>query len=361
MDICKELISQFNIKDEYISSKPYGSGHINDTFLVTCKNNKYLLQRINHDIFKNPYEVMENIHSICKHIKNKVIEENGDVEKEVMNFIKTKNGTYVCEADGNYYRMYIYVDDVACFQTVENPKLFYYAGKSFGKFQQRLSDFPAYTLHETIKNFHNTKDRFEIFEKAIENDFSKRASSVMEEINFVKERKNDTEIIVNLLEKNEIPLRVTHNDTKLNNILMDKDTLEGVCVIDLDTVMPSTLLYDFGDAIRFGATTAEEDEKDLSKVNFDINLFEEFAKGFIETMKNDITEKEVELLAFSAKLLTLECGMRFLTDHIDGDKYFKIHRENHNLDRARNQFKLVSDMEQQMDKMNEIVMKIYNS
>lgn len=361
MKECHDIMSNFNINEDIVKITPHGSGHINDTFLVVCPNNKYVLQRINHHIFKRPDQVMENIINICNHIKDKVELKGGNPERETLSFVSAKDGKYYTVVNGNYYRVYNFVDDAITYQTIENPIHFYNAGKAFGKFQQMLSDFPADTLYETIEKFHNTQNRYQNFRIAAENDIAGRKSSVSEEIKFVEDRKEEYGIIVNLLENKELPLRVTHNDTKLNNVLIDKASGEAVCVIDLDTVMPSTLLYDFGDAIRFGASTAEEDEKDLSKVQLDLDLFEKFAKGFLEEMKDSITELEVKLLPLSAKMMTIECGIRFLTDHLDGDVYFKIQREGHNLDRARTQFKLVKEMEEKEQEMNEIINRIYNN
>lgn len=357
----KKIIDNFCIDDEIIEIKPYGCGHINDTYLVTCKKSKYVIQRINHLIFKKPWEVMENIINICDHLKSKVMLYGGNPDRETLTFITAKDGTYLAKVDGNYYRAYNFVDDAITYQTIENPAHFYSAGKAYGKFQNMLSDFGADRLHETIENFHNTEDRFFKFQTAVSENKAGRKDQVKEEIDFVIKRQDKYGVIVDLLKENKIPLRVTHNDTKLNNVLMDGKTGEAICVIDLDTVMPSTLLCDFGDAIRFGTNTADEDEKDLSKVNFDINLFEQFAKGFLEEMKDSITKTEVEYLPFSAILLTLECGIRFLTDHLDGDVYFKTHRENHNLDRARTQFKLAFEMEKKEQEMKEIIDRIYKS
>lgn len=361
MQKSKEIFSNFCIDDEILDIVPYGSGHVNDTFLITCKERKYVLQRINHHIFKKPSEVMENIINICEHLRKKVVLNGGDPERETLTFIPAKDGTFLCEYDGNFYRVYVFVDNVITYQSIENPIHFYNAGRAFGKFQNMLADFDADKLHETIVNFHNTKDRYNNFKIALSQNKSGRKDQVLKEIDFVNERKDKYGAIVDLLEEGKIPLRVTHNDTKLNNILIDPETQEAVCVIDLDTVMPSSLLCDFGDAIRSGTNTAEEDERDLSKVHFDINLFEKFAQGFLEEMKDSITPLEVELLPKSAFLMTIECGIRFLTDHLDGDLYFKIHRENHNLDRARTQFKLAYEIEQNEQAMAEIITRIYNS
>jgi Ser/Thr protein kinase RdoA (MazF antagonist) len=240
---------------------------------------------------------------------------------------------------------------------VENEEDFYQSALAFGHFQRLLADYPAETLHETIVDFHNTVKRFGRFEQALKADICKRAASVPEEIRFVLEREKLTHILCDMQKSGELPLRVTHNDTKLNNILIDKETGKAICVIDLDTVMPGLSANDFGDSIRFGASTAEEDERDLSKVSCDLHLYELYVKGFIEGCAGALTEKEIEALPMGAILMTFECGIRFLTDYLEGDHYFKIHREGHNLDRARTQFKLVKDMEEKLPQMKAIVEK----
>ena len=243
---------------------------------------------------------------------------------------------------------------------VESAKDFYDSGVAFGNFQKMLADYPAKTLHETIPNFHNTPSRFRDFQKAVQEDKMGRAASAQEEIAFALARENDTKVLTDLLKAGELPLRVTHNDTKLNNILFDENTKKAICIIDLDTVMPGLSHYDFGDSIRFGASTGAEDEKDLSKIEMDLALFEAFTKGYLEGCGGSLTEKEIEMLPMGAKLMTYECGIRFLADYLEGDVYFKIHREGHNLDRARTQFKLVKDMEDKWTEMAAIVEKYKN-
>ena len=359
----KKLISNFKFKGKFVKSNCHECGHINDTFILDFedeKNNgfKYVLQRINCDIFKCPEELMENIKHVTKHISDKVKEANGNPLRETLNLIPTVDGkTYFITEDGNYWRAFNFIDGASTYQIVENPKHFYTCGKALGKFQKQLSDFPVSDLYETIPDFHNTAKRYRDFLEAVNEDKANRVKDIGSEIDFIMSREKETSILVDMIDSNELPLRVTHNDTKFNNIMIDDNTGEGVAVIDLDTVMPGLALYDFGDSIRSGATTALEDEVDLSKVNFDIGLFEQFTKGFLEEVGECFTENEIKYLAFSAKLITFECGMRFLTDYINGDTYFKIQRENHNLDRARNQFKLVSDMEEQMEEMDKIVRK----
>ena len=352
----KEICEKFKIDGEFVSAEKYGEGHINDTFLVKTSETKYILQRVNNTVFKKPEEVMENISKVTNFMSKQIASCDGDVSRETLTIVKTIDGEdYYVSEDGRLFRMYIFIDNATCYQIIENAEVFYRAARAFGKFQKMLKDFPADELHETIVNFHNTVDRYRILKEAIAEDKVNRLESVKAEVEFALEREKDAGIIVDALKENRIPLRVTHNDTKLNNVMIDDKTGIGVCVIDLDTVMPGSMLYDFGDSIRFGASTAAEDELELDKVTMDINLFSEYARGYLEELGDSIAEEELKLLPMSAKIMTLECGIRFLSDYLDGDNYFKIHREHHNLDRARTQFKLVWDMEQKMDKMNEVI------
>lgn len=335
----------------------YGNGHINDTFLCQSSPN-YILQRINQKVFTHPEDVMENIEKVTLHLKKKIIEAGGDPERETLTVIRTVDDkNYYKDEDGNYFRMYKFIDHSVSYELAEDPIQLYLTGKAFGNFQNMLDDFPADELHETIKDFHNTPERVNQLVSAIEKNEAGRLDSVKEEVEFALEFKRYANVITKAMADGSVPLRVTHNDTKLNNVLFDDKTDEVVCVVDLDTVMPGSMLYDFGDALRFCASSAIEDETDLDKVWFDINKFERFAKGFIKEMRKKITPKEAELLPVSVIIMTYECGIRFLTDHINGDVYFKVHRENHNLDRARNQFKLVKDIESKLDEMKEVVKK----
>ena len=278
--------------------------------------------------------------------------------RETLNVVKAKDGkNYVIDADGNYWRLLLFVSSSLSYDKVEKPEQFYDSAVAFGNFQYMLRDYPADQLAETIPNFHNTPDRLRLFREAVEKDAMGRAASVKDEIAFVNEREEFANTLENARKAGTLPLRVTHNDTKLNNILFDEDTGKALCIVDLDTIMPGYSVNDFGDSIRFGATTALEDEADLSKVNFDISLYELYVKGFIEGAKGGLTETELDLLPIGAMMMTFECGTRFLTDYLNGDTYFKISRPNHNLDRARNQFKLVSDMEKQLPEMRAIVKK----
>ena len=352
-----EIAKRFALDREPLRAEPYGCGHINDTYCVYAADKRYILQRINHNIFPNVKGLMDNILRVTETIKAKVIEAGGDPERECLQVIPTCDGAPYLEFEGNYYRMYVFVEQTLSLQTVENPVHFYYSAVAFGQFQRRLADFPAETLCEVIPNFHNTVTRYEAFEAAVAADLKGRAAEVADEIAFVRARKADTEKLVTLLESGELPLRVTHNDTKLNNVLLDEATGKPMAVIDLDTVMPGSALYDFGDSIRFGTNPVAEDEKDLSKVYCDVALFEEYTKGFLEACGQSLTATEKELLPFGGYLMTLECGIRFLTDYLNGDTYFKIHYPEQNLDRCHTQFKLAADIQDKMDELCAIVRK----
>ena len=361
--ISKEIVPKFAIEGTLTEAVPYGSGHINDTVRLTCAlenggQKRYILQRMNDGIFKNPVELMENVMNVTSFLRKKIVERGGDPERETLNVIRTVDGdNFLKDEDGDFWRMYIFIENATSFDMVITPEDFYNSAVSFGNFQLLLQDYPAATLHETIPNFHNTVSRFADFKKAVEEDVCGRAKEVQDEIRFVMEREADTHVICDALANGEIPLRVTHNDTKLNNIMIDNETGKGICVIDLDTVMPGSALYDYGDSIRFGASTGAEDEKNLELINCDMGLFEIYTKGYVEGCGGSLTEKEIRMLPMGARLMTLECGMRFLADYLQGDVYFKIHRPEHNLDRARTQFKLVADMEKKWDEMAGIVEK----
>ena len=350
----KDILRMFDIETDIES---YGNGHINDTYLCDITP-KFILQRINTNVFKNPDEVMKNIYNVTEHLKKKIIAYGGDVNRETLTVVPTiDNEVYYKYDDDAYFRMYNFVENSVSIDVSDDPTILCNAGKAFGKFQRLLSDFPAETLYETIVDFHNTNMRVQQLEDAIKNNLSGRLYDVSEEIEFAKDYSKYAGCITDGIKNGEVLLRVTHNDTKLNNILFDEKTLEGICVIDLDTVMPGSVLYDFGDALRFGASSCAEDETDLSKIWFDLDKFEAFTKGFLSETGKHLTPKEIELLPLSALILTYECGIRFLADHINGDTYFKIHRENHNLDRARNQFALVVDIEKKLGQMRDIVKK----
>ena len=355
-------IESFQFQGTCVECIPYGSGHINDTFRVTCDDNgttrRYILQRMNKTIFLNPEELMENVTGVTKWLRKKILEKGGNPERETLNLVPTKEGkNFFVDQTGNYWRAYIFIEGATTYDLVQNKEDFYQSAVAFGHFQGLLADYPAQTLHETIVNFHNTIDRFAKFKKAVEEDVMGRAKDVQEEIQFVLDREALAHTLCDMQAEGKLPLRVTHNDTKLNNIMIDDETRKAICVIDLDTVMPGLAVNDFGDSIRFGASTAEEDEKDLSKVSCSMELFELYTKGFIEGCQGSLTDTELEMLPIGAMTMTYECGMRFLTDYLEGDHYFKVHRDGHNLDRARTQFTLVKDMETKLETMNAIVKK----
>ncbi len=344
------ILRGFRLDAEPVSCDPYGCGHINGSYLVvTASGRRYILQKINHQTFKDVEGLMENITSITEFLRKKA-----EDPRSVLTLVKTLGGESFLRAQAAYWRVLEFTEGSICLQLPETDEDFYQSAIGFGTFQQMLADFPAEKLHETIPNFHNTPDRYRIFRETFARDPMHRAAKVMPEIEFVLQREKEMSILQNALVSGELPLRVTHNDTKLNNVLLDAKTRKALCVIDLDTVMPGSSLYDYGDAIRFGAATAAEDEQDLSKMKLDLHMFRIFTRGYIKACPG-LTEKELEYMPLGAKTLTMECGIRFLTDYLDGDNYFSIHRDGHNLDRARTQFKLVADMEEKWDEMQKIV------
>lgn len=350
MNKYKVVAEQFCVDGDVIDIVPYGEGHINVTLLVTTTAKRYILQRMNTYVFTNPYELMSNICNVTAHLKAK--------GQETLTVIKTKDGKDFMYGE-ECFRMYDFIENTITYQSVTDATVFYNAGKAFGEFQNTLADFDASKLYETIKAFHNTPKRFNDFKNALAENKSGRAENCAPEIDFVLSRENTYGKIIDGLNDGSIPLRVTHNDTKLNNIMLDDKNNKVRAIIDLDTVMPGSMLYDFGDSIRFGASTAKEDEKNLDIVHFDIDLFKAYAEGFCLAMKKVMTETEKKLLPYSAYLMTIECGMRFLADYITGDVYFAVKYPEHNLDRARTQIKLASEMESRFDEMSDIVNKIF--
>ena len=355
----KTAFEAFERGGNIISVNQITAGLINATYLVeTDKNEKYILQKINTFVFKNPDELMENIVGVTKHITKRIKEAGGDYKRENLNFLPCSSGEYYFrdENDGAW-RLYIYVDDAQTYNKPKDIHTFRDAGRAFGRFMKLLDGYPAETLHETIKNFHYTPARYENFLKAVNADIKGRKALCEDEIQFVIDREADTHKLTDLIKEGVLPLRVTHNDTKLNNVLFDMKTDKGICVIDLDTIMPGLSLYDFGDSIRSGANKGAEDESDLSKVGIDISLFEVYVDGFLSETAESLNDAEIDNLAYGAKIMTFECGIRFLTDYLEGDVYFRTTHPEHNIIRARNQFKLVADMEEHMDEMNAIVEK----
>lgn len=358
-----EVISKFDYRGTYVSCEEFGSGHINKTYLVTFdqgdNEQKYILQELNSDIFKNIDQLMENVFAVTTYLRGVIKANGGDQNRETLHYVKTQNGDKYYSANGRYYRSYIFVKDSISYDKVESAELFKSSGIAFGKFQKMLDGFDADSLYETIPNFHDTAWRYENeFLPAVEKNLSGRADTCQNEIKFVMDRVADTSVLGDLIKSGDLPLRVTHNDTKLNNVMFDVDTNKCICVIDLDTVMPGLALYDFGDSIRFGANTGEEDEKDLSKVSLDLDYFKAYAEGFLGEAGDAFNQCEIDNLAFASKMMTFECGMRFLTDYINGDAYFKTAYPEHNLVRAKCQFKLVADMESKMSAMNDIIKNI---
>ena len=357
-----EAIEGFKLPGELKECIPYGNGHINDTYRLTYETpegiKRYILQRMSQNIFKKPVELMENVSGVTSWLRKKIIENGGDPERETLTLVNSvENLPYFVDSTGEYWRVYLFIEGATCYDLVKDDNDFYQSAVAFGHFQRLLADYPAETLHETIKDFHNTPDRFAKFKKAVAEDVCGRAASVQDEINFILEREELTHALYDMQLDGRLPLRVTHNDTKLNNIMIDDETGKAICVIDLDTVMPGLTANDFGDSIRFGASTALEDEQDLSKVSCDLHLFDVYAKGFIEGCGGALTDLEIDMLPMGAILMTFENGIRFLTDHLEGDHYFHIRREGHNLDRCRTQLTLVRDMQEKLPQMNEIIQK----
>lgn len=345
------VLVQYDLGDEVESCKTYGYGHINETYLVTMKcGRRYILQKLNTTVFKNIDALMANVEAVTTWLRQKT-----DDPREVLHLVKNRAGaTYSRHDDGSLWRVLDFVENSICLQLPETPEDFYESAVAFGRFQEMLKDFPAETLTETIPNFHDTRDRYRIFHEILKKDPMGRAKDVRPEIDFALEREGEASVLIDHLQAGRLPLRVTHNDTKLNNVMLDANTRKALCIIDLDTVMPGLSLYDFGDSIRFGAASAMEDERDLSKMEMRLDLFEIYTRGFISACPG-LTKLERELLPMGAKIMTLECGVRFLTDYLAGDHYFTIHREGHNLDRCRTQFKLVADMEAKWEQMQRIV------
>ncbi len=364
MDVCNDkckflpdVLKHFDFAGDIIRTAPFGSGHINDTFLVECAcGTNYILQRVNHDIFQQVPQLMENVMGVTGFLREKIVQNGGDPDRETLNYLLTKEGKPYCvDTNGNYWRLALQIKDTVCLDSVRNAEDFYNSAVAFGNFQYLLSDYPAHTLHETIVNFHNTRTRYDAFKAAVAKDLLGRAKDVQKEIDFALAHEADGAVLVDMLAAGELPLRVTHNDTKLNNVMLDAATGKAVCVIDLDTVMPGLAVNDFGDSIRFGASTAAEDEQDLSKVQLDLELYRAYTKGFLEGCRGSLTRAELDMLPMGAKTMCLECCIRFLTDYLEGDTYFRIHRPGHNLDRCRTQFKLVEEIDKYWTQLADIV------
>ncbi len=344
----QKAAEQFRLEGKILSIEPYGEGHINVTMLVTTDKKRYILQKMNTRVFPNSDGLMKNICYVTEHL--------GKQGVETLEVIPTVDGASYLKGE-ECYRVYAFIENTVTYQTVSDEKVFENSGFAFGEFQNYLASFDASLLTETIARFHDTPKRFADFKAALDADKLGRAKECAEEIAFVLSHGDTYGKVVDGLKDGSLPLRVTHNDTKLNNILMDEKTNTARAVIDLDTVMPGSMLYDFGDSIRFGASTAAEDEKDLDKVHFSLALFEAYTKGYLSAVKESITEKEKELLPYGAYLMTIECGMRFLTDYLSGDTYFATKYAGHNLVRCRTQIRLAKEMEENFAKMSAIVEK----
>jgi len=351
----RAVARNFHLLGEFRSAAPYGSGHINDTYAVVFDQGgapmRYILQRINHNVFKNPVALMENVARVTAHLGAKLGDKE-DFSRRTLTLVPARDGRpYYVDPEGNHWRAYIFIEKARTYDAIESPVQAFEAAKAFGEFQCLLSDLPAPRLHDTIPGFHHTPQRFARLEQAIERDVANRAALAKADIAFAIARKNTVDVLL----KSGAPERVTHNDTKINNVMLDDATGKGICVIDLDTVMPGLALYDFGDMVRTTTSPAKEDERDLSKVQVRMPMFEALVRGYTASAGGFLTQAEKDHLVFAGKLITFTIGIRFLTDFLEGDTYFKVHREGHNLDRTRTQFKLVECIERQEDAMNAVV------
>ncbi|MDB6064557.1 MAG: mucin desulfatase [Pedosphaera sp.] len=352
----RAVARRFHIHGAFLGAEPYGSGHINDTYCACFDQGgttvRYLIQRINHIIFRQPEQLMENIQRVTAHLGAKMADQDGASRRALTVINSREDGrSFHRDAEGNYWRVYFFIEKSRSYDAVESVDLAFQAARAFGHFQRLLADLPAPRLHDTIADFHNTPKRFETLEQAIAADVANRAHLAKPEIEFALNLKDMTRVLLQA----DLPERVTHNDTKLNNVLLDNMTGEAMCVIDLDTVMPGLALYDFGDMVRTTTSPAREDERDLSKVSMQFGMFEALVKGYLSSAGEFLTRAEKQHLAFAGKLITFEIGIRFLTDFLQGDGYFKVHREGHNLDRCRTQFRLVQSIAEQEEKMIRLV------
>jgi Ser/Thr protein kinase RdoA (MazF antagonist) len=349
------ILRKFRIDGNVKNAYPYGSGHINDSYKVLTNDKNYLLQRINHEVFKDVRGLTSNISKVSDHLAEKLARKGSHMQ--ILFAIRTLNGEFIYKDDNeNYWRVFDFIESSKSYNRVDNPELAYEGGKAYGWFINMLNDFPVNTLFDTIPRFHDMNFRLGNFLKAVKSNPAGRAGEVGKEIEFINQRAEEMKLVINLGREGKIPVRVTHNDTKINNVLFDQEG-KAICVIDLDTVMPGYVHYDFGDAIRTFTNTADEDEKDLAKVSISLPLFEAFTKGFLSETKSILTDTEIEYLVLSARMMTFIIGLRFLTDYIEGDVYYKTHYPGHNLTRAKVQFKLIESMEAQMNLMEEIIRK----
>ena len=353
----KHVLKQFRFEGEFVRAEEMHSGNINNTYhliyeLGGGETREYILQQINTYAFKKPEEVMSNVYRVTDHLTRAYQRQGGDPTRRVLQLIETKGrGWMYRDEKDRCWRAYHFIGNAIAYDRAESPRHFMEAGRAFGNFQKMLFDFPAEELYDTIPDFHNTRKRFYTFVAAVAEDKADRVKKLEKEIDFFFDRRKMMSQIVEMIDRGELPLRVTHNDTKMNNVMLDAETGKGLCVIDLDTVMAGSVLYDYGDAIRFGASTAAEDEADLSKISMDFELFKAFTQGFVSQINGSLTETEMRMLPLGIKVITCELAMRFLTDYIDGDLYFKVRSPEHNLIRARAQMKLLEDIEAKYDDM----------
>jgi thiamine kinase-like enzyme len=354
-------VNSFDFKGKFWDIQPYGYGHINETYCVrflqhSGQMRRYILQRINHNVFRNPAGVMHNYSVITEFLREKIIQAGGDPWRETINLVPLKNGDlFLRTKEGEFWRAEEFIENAQTYQFPTRPEHLFHAAWAFGHFGCMLADFNVDQLFTTIPDFHHTPKRFQSFLSALESDVCNRAHEVSSEIDFILTREADTRQLIDLHESGSIPARVTHNDTKFENVMMDDQTGKGICVIDLDTVMPGIILFDFGDTVRSSASTSAEDEPDLRKVNFNLDIFEQLARGYLDAARNYLLPIEIDHLAFAARLITLEQGIRFMTDYLNGDIYYRIHYPGQNLDRCRTQLKLVHEMETCYEKMLALV------
>jgi Ser/Thr protein kinase RdoA (MazF antagonist) len=353
------VVEQYDLRGTLLEAEPYGNGHINDTLALVVdqagSSVRYILQRINKKIFTDPPALMSNISRVTSHIARR-LDAHPDASRRVLTVLPTRDGrSFAVDAEGDYWRIYLFIEKARTYEIIDGPERAAAAARAFGAFMRRLEDFPASELHETIPQFHHTPSRFAALVRAIEADCCNRAATVKAEIAFFMKREEEVHRLVSLHQAGRLPLRVTHNDCKLNNVMIDDATGEGICVIDLDTVMPGLSLYDFGDMVRTATSPVAEDERDLSRVHMQMPMFEALIEGFLEGAGAILTAEEIELLPFAGKLIALETGMRFLTDYLNGDVYFKIARPDHNLERCRTQCRLVESIETQLLEMHKVV------
>lgn len=355
------VVGQFRFEGRFIGATPYGGGHINRTFVLRFADpdgggRRYLLQQINQAIFRDPAALMENVERITRHLQGKIRAAGGNPLRETMNLVPTADGaTFYRDAAGDCWRAYLFVEGARAHEMAQSPQHVYSAARAFGRFQRMLADFPADALHEVLPDFHNTPKRFATFVETVARDPVGRAAGVREEIRFMEQRAAQTAVLVDLLGQGRLPLRVTHNDAKFSNVLIDDVTGEGLCVIDLDTVMPGTALYDFGDAVRAGAALAAEDEPEAARAGLSLETFEALARGYLDAARDFLTPTEIEYLPFAARLITLEQAIRFLNDYLNGDTYYQVHRAGQNLHRTRTQIRMIQDMEDRFAEMEAIV------